>query len=133
MGALAATWLIWLSAGDGWQWWNNRGDMEQMGQTIPLGAVVYGSLILAIEGIGRMFWAIAQREKDIEKGRQEGHREGRQEGQREGRQEGQREGRQKGREELIRELLEQKVDLPTEILRELEDLDRPRRPPDSPV
>ncbi len=47
-----------------------------------------------------MFWALAQREKDIEKGRQQ------------------------GREEVIRKLREQKVDIPPESLKELEDLDR---------
>ena len=47
-----------------------------------------------------MFWALAQREKGIEKGRQQ------------------------GREEVIRKLLQQKVDIPPDVLRELEDLDR---------
>ena len=50
-----------------------------------------------------MFWALAQREKDIERGRQE------------------------GRYEVIRKLLEQKVDIPPEILKELQDLDRKSR------
>ena len=70
-----------------------------MGQIVPLGAVVYGSLIFAIERLGRMFWALAQREKDIER------------------------GRQKGREEVIKKLREKNVDIPPEILKELEDLD----------
>ena len=86
-----------------------------MGQMTPLGAVVYGSLILVIETVGRMFWALAQREKDIEKGRIEGREEGRQL------------GRDEGREELIRQLLQHNVDLPPEILRELEDPDRNHR------
>ena len=51
-----------------------------------------------------MFWALAQREKDIERGRKE--------------------GRQEGRERLIRQLVDQDVPLPPEILKELEDLDR---------
>ena len=59
-----------------------------------------------------MFWALAQRQKDIERGRQEGRKEGREE------------GRKEGREDVIRELLEKKVDIPPEILKELEDLDR---------
>ena len=46
-----------------------------------------------------MFWALAQRQKDIEKGREE--------------------GRQQGREEVIRKLREQKVDIPPEILKDL--------------
>ena len=99
LGTLVVTWLLWLSAGDGWQWWNNRADMEQMGQIVPWGAVVYGSIIFVIERLGRMFWALAQREKDIEKGRQQ------------------------GREEVIKKLREKNVDIPPEILKELEDLD----------
>ncbi len=71
-----------------------------MSQIVPLGAAVYGSFILVLEGEGRMFWAIAQREKDIEKGRQE------------------------GRAELIRQLVEQNVDLPPEILNEVNGIDR---------
>lgn len=100
LGTLAVTWLIWLSGGDGWQWWSNRDSAVEMGQIVPLGAVVYGSLIFTIERVGRMFWALAQREKDIEKGRQQ------------------------GREEVIKKLREKKVDIPPEILRELEDLDQ---------
>ena len=84
-----------------------------MGQIVPLGAVVYGSLIFAIERLGRMFWALAQREKDIERGRQKGREEGRQE----------------GRDEVIRKLLfslslEKRVDIPPEILKELKDLNQ---------
>ena len=80
-----------------------------MGQIVPLGAVVYGSLIFAIERLGRMFWALAQRRKDIERGREE--------------------GRQEGRERLIRQLVEQDVPLPPEILAEVKD--RPNEPPKS--
>lgn len=83
---------------------------------MPLGAVVYGSLIFAIERLGRMFWALAQREKDIERGRQKGREEGREEGIQKGREE--------GRDEVIRKLLEKNVDIPPEILKELEDLER---------
>ena len=75
-----------------------------MGQIVPLGAVVYGSLIFAIERLGRMFWALAQRQKDIEKGRQQGI--------------------QKGRDEVIKKLLEKEIDIPPEILKELQDLDQ---------
>ena len=74
--------------------------MEQMGQMAPLGAAVYGSFMLVIEGVLRMFWALSRILKDIEKWRQE------------------------GRQQVIRKLQEQKVDVPPEILRELEDLDR---------
>ena len=72
-----------------------------------------------------MFWALAQREKDIEKGRQQGREEGRQQG----REEGKEEGRQQGREEVLRKLQEQSVDIPPEILRELEEFDRESRRP----
>ena len=105
LGTLVVTWLLWLSAGDGWQWWNNRNNLEQIGQVVPWGAVVYGSIIFVIERLGRMFWALAQREKDIEK------------------------GRQKGREELIRQLVEQNVPLPPEILAEVKG--RPKESPKS--
>ena len=54
-----------------------------------------------------MFWALAQRQKDIEKGKEEGRRQ--------------------GREEVIRKLREQNVDIPPEILKELEDLVRKPR------
>ena len=50
-----------------------------------------------------MFWALAQREKDIE------------------------EGRRQGREEVIRKLRGQNVDIPPEILKELEDFARESR------
>lgn len=102
LGTLAVTWLVWLSGGGDWQWWSNRGHMEQMGQIVPLGAVVYGSLILVIERTVRMFWALAQRQKDIERGRQKGIQE--------------------GREKLIRQLVEQNVPLPPQIMDELKDL-----------
>ena len=115
LGTLVVTWLIWLSGSDGWQWWSNQDSSAQMGQVVPLGAVVYGSLIFVMERTGRMFWAIAQREKDIEQGREQGREEGREQ------------GREQGREELLRDLLERNVDLPPEILRELEDLDRNHR------
>ena len=104
LGTLLVTWLLWISGGDGWQWWSSRDSSGQMGQIVPLGAVVYGSLIFAIERLGRMFWALAQRQKDIEKGRKE--------------------GRQEGRDEVIRKLLEKRVDIPPEILKELKDLNQ---------
>ena len=88
-----------------------------MGQIVPLGAVVYGSLIFAIERLGRMFWALAQRRKDIERGRQEGREEGRQE------------GFQEGWEKLIQLLEERNFTLPPEILGEFKD--RPKDPPKS--
>ena len=125
LGTLLVTWLLWISGGDGWQWWSSRDSSGQMGQIVPLGAVVYGSLIFAIERLGRMFWALAQRRKDIERGREEGRAEGRMEGREEGRQE----GFQEGWEKLIQLLEERNFTLPPEILGEFKD--RPNEPPNS--
>ena len=131
LGTLVTTWLIWLSGGDGWQWWSNRDSAAEMGQIVPLGAVVYGSLIFAIERLGRMFWALAQREKDIERGRQKGREEGREEGIQKGREEGIEKGREAGFEEawekLIQLLAEQNVSLSQEALAEIKD--RSKEPP----
>ena len=80
-----------------------------------LGAVVYGSLIFAIERLGRMFWALAQREKDIERGRQEGIEKGREE------------GFEEAWEKLIQLLAEQNVSLSPEALAEIKD--RSKEPP----
>ena len=111
LGTLVTTWLIWLSGGDGWQWWSNRDSAAEMGQIVPLGAVVYGSLIFAIERLGRMFWALAQRQKDIERGRQEGREEGFEE----------------AWGKLIQLLAEQNVSLSQEALAEIKD--RSKEPP----
>ena len=115
LGTLVTTWLIWLSGGDGWQWWSNRDGAAEMGQIVPLGAVVYGSLIFTIERLGRMFWALAQREKDIERGRQKGRQEGREE------------GFEEAWEKLIQLLAEQNVSLSPEALAEIKD--RSKEPP----
>ena len=115
LGTLVTTWLIWLSGGDGWQWWSGRDSAAEMGQIVPLGAVVYGSLIFAIERLGRMFWALAQREKDIERGRQEGIEKGREE------------GFEEAWEKLIQLLAEQNVSLSPEALAEIKD--RSKEPP----
>lgn len=115
LGTLVTTWLIWLSGGDGWQWWSGRDSASEMGQIVPLGAVVYGSLIFAIERLGRMFWALAQREKDIERGRQEGIEKGREE------------GFEEAWEKLIQLLAEQNVSLSPEALAEIKD--RSKEPP----
>ena len=140
-GALAITWLLRLAAGDGWQWWRSIESLEGMGQVVPLGAAIYGSVIAILEGVVRMFWALAQIAKDIDQwrsegreqglqeglergrmeGREEGREEGRQEGREEGRQEGKEEGREAGREEyreeVIRLLEARNIELPEELLR----------------
>ena len=66
-----------------------------------------------------MFWTLAQISKDIEKRRRRWK-----EDYKEGFKEGWQEGREEGRQGVIRKLQEQKVDIPPEILRELEGLDR---------
>ena len=55
--------------------------MGFLADLVPLGAVVYGSAVFVAEWVIRMvFWALAQREKDIEKRRAEGRAIGVQEG-----------------------------------------------------
>ena len=96
-GVLISTWLLSLAAG-AWRW-HHRDDLEFAGTITPLGAAVYGVAVLTIEGGFRMFWALAQIEKDRKAFRDEGRKEGRAEGRTEGRREGRTEGRQEGRTE----------------------------------
>ena len=103
IGTLAATWLLRLAAGQSWQWWQSAESIAEMGQTIPLGAAIYGSLISILEGIVRMFWALAQIAKDIDKWRAEGREE----------------GRQQGRQEVLKQLAERNIELPQELLKEI--------------
>ena len=103
IGTLAATWLLRLAAGQSWQWWQTSESIASMGQAIPLGAAIYGSLISILEGIVRMFWALAQIAKDIDKWRAEGREE----------------GRQQGRQELLKQLVERNIELPQELLKEI--------------
>ena len=99
IGTLAATWLLRLAAGQSWQWWQNAESIAAMGQAIPLGAALYGSLISILEGIVRMFWALAQIAKDIDKWRAE--------------------GREQGRQEILKLLAERNIELPQELLKEI--------------
>ena len=107
IGTLAATWLLQFAAGQSWQWWQSSESIAAMGQAIPLGAALYGSLISILEGIVRMFWALGQIAKDIEKWRSEGREEGRQQ------------GREQGRQELLKQLVERNIELPQELLKEI--------------
>ncbi len=72
---LIATGLLSRSAGV-WGW----GDEESLGflaSLTPLGGVVYAAAIFVMEwGVRMVFWALAQREKDIEKRRAEGEARG---------------------------------------------------------
>ena len=124
-GVLLSTWLLSLAAG-AWRW-HHRDDLEFAGTITPLGAAVYGVAVLTIEGGFRMFWALAQIEKDRKafreagrkEGREEGRTEGRREGRTEGRQEGRTEGRTEGRQELAQQIRDAAVEsgrlLPEEV------------------
>lgn len=79
IGTLLATTLLLLLTGSEWQWWGNQANLMLAGQLAPFGAAVYGTAMFLAERVGRMFWALAQRKRDIEKGRQEGRQEGREE------------------------------------------------------
>ena len=135
IGTLAATWLLRFAVGQSWQWWQSAESMAAMGQTIPLGAALYGSLISILEGIVRMFWALGQIAKDIDKwrsegreeGREQGREEGREQGREEGREEGRQQGREQGRQEVLRQLAEQNIHLPQELLKEINGPNEPRQ------
>ncbi len=71
---------------------------------MPMGAACYAAVILVIERAGRMFWALAQRQKDIDKWRKEG------------REEGWEEGREDERTRIERELVEQGIEVPPEAI-----------------
>ena len=60
--------------------WNHRDDLEFAGRLTSLGAAAYGAAVLTIEGGIRMFWALAQIEKDRKTFREEGRVVGRAEG-----------------------------------------------------
>ena len=104
LGTLLVTWVLVSATGNG-QWWSSRSSLELTGQIIPLGGVIYGSGILVLEVSGRMPWALSAWHKDKEKWRKVGREE----------------GLKKGREEVIRELLERGVELPPEVIRDLEE------------
>ena len=122
LGTLIVTCLLLFSVGAE-QWWDNRDNLESAGQITPFGGIIYGSAIFILEITVRMLWALAQRQKDIDKARLEGEQKGREEGVEEGRQEGiaegKAEGRQEGREQMLRELAERGINLPPEILEDL--------------
>ena len=84
-GVILATWLLTLSV-NAWRW-NHRDDLGFAGTLTPLGAAAYGAAVLTIEGGIRMFWALAQIEKDRKTFREEGRAEGEAAGRAEGRQE----------------------------------------------
>ena len=67
---------------------------------MPMGAACYAAVILVIERAGRMFWALAQRQKDIDKWRKEGREA----------------GREDERTRIERELAEQGIEVPPEAI-----------------
>ena len=66
-----------------------------------------------------MLWALAQRYTDMEKARKEGREEGRKEGYLEGLQEAREEARKEGREKILLALKERGVEMPPDLLEEL--------------
>ena len=110
LGTLIVTWSM-LVGVDAGLWWESKSALELAGQTVPFGGIVYGSSILVLEVTARMLWALAQRYTDMEKARKEGREEGREEGRKEGREE--------GRERVLLALMERGVELPPDILEEL--------------
>ena len=104
LGTLGVTWLLVSSVGAE-RWGDSRESLELAGQAVPFGGIVYGSSILVLEVTVRMFWALAQRQRDIDKARGEGRQEGREE----------------GRQEAIGEMVERGIELPPEILKDLKE------------
>ena len=110
LGTLGVTWLLALAVGAG-RWWENENTLGLAGQTVPLAGVIYGSAIFVLERTFRMFWALAQRENDIEKGRKQGREEGREEGHEE--------GREYERERIERLLKDRGIEIPPDVAREI--------------
>ena len=67
--------MLLLLTGSKWHWWSSAADLLLAGQVAPFGAAIYGTAMFLLERMSRMFWALAQRKKDIEKWRQEGREE----------------------------------------------------------
>ena len=103
LGTLIVTWAM-LMAVNAERWWENRSTLELAGQTVPFGGIVYGSSILLLEVTARMLWALAQRQKDIEKAK--------------------REGREEGREKVLSALVKRGIELPPDFLEELNGSDQ---------
>ena len=110
LGTLGVTWLLALGVGAG-RWWESWNTLELTGQIVPLAGIIYGSAIFVLERTVRMFWALAQRENDIEKGRKQGREEGREEGHEE--------GREYERERIERLLKDSGIEIPPDVAREI--------------
>ena len=81
-----------------------------------MGAACYAALIVLIERSVKMFWALAQREKDRQRWREEALKEGREVGLEMGREEGREEGREDERSRIERQLAAQGIAVPPEAL-----------------
>ena len=99
LGTLLTTWLLLAVSDAGAKWWSKSADLTTAGQAVPLGAVLYGSSVLLLDGgVKLVFYALAQRRKEIEKR----HRE--------------------GRRQLLQELIDKDFKLPEDLKKEAEEL-----------
>ena len=96
---MVTTWILLGITGAGAQWWSKPADLIAAGQAVPFGAVLYSTIVLFLEGGGKLlFFALAQRKGEIEKRHLEGRRQ------------------------LLRELIEKEVELPPDLRKEAEQL-----------
>ena len=73
VGTLGATTVLLGLSGAGWTWWSPATDLVRAGQVIPLGTFVYGTAAVFVDGGVRViFYALAQRQKEIDRRHQEG-------------------------------------------------------------
>ena len=106
-----------LSAYAGVWGWNDRESMAFLADLVPLGAVVYAAAVFMTEWVIRMvFWALAQREKDIEKRRAEGRAIGVQEGLAQGLTQGWTRGRTQAQESMLLSLAAAGITVPAGII-----------------
>ena len=99
LGTMLTTWTLLAVSGAGTQWWSKSDDLIAAGQAAPFGAALYGSCVLFFDGgVKLVFYALAQRRKEIEKRRREGRRQ------------------------LLQELIENDVELPAHLQKEAEEL-----------
>ena len=106
-----------LSAYAGVWGWNDRESMVFLADLVPLGAVVYAAAVFMMEWVIRMvFWALAQREKDIEKRRAEGRAIGVQEGLAQGLTQGWTRGRTQAQESMLLSLAAAGITVPAGII-----------------
>ncbi len=101
--------------------WSNRQDLAFFADLVPLGVVVYAAAVFMLEWVFRMvFWALAQREKDIEKRQAEGMARGLEKGRAEGRAEAQAEiraeGQREAQERILLELAARGIQVPPGII-----------------